>query len=113
MTALTMHLFTDRRETDEAVKLLNDLVRMIPRPRNAAGQPTVVGLSTAFTPTSWSPGYPQIWEGRFLGVKPDLLLECIRDTDWRYPVLVVYRESGDNRWNYSLYGMQTPEWLRD
>lgn len=36
-------------------------------------------------------------------------LERLRQLDWRHPVLIVYREDGDNRWSYVTLGLNTPE----
>lgn len=36
-------------------------------------------------------------------------LERLRRIDWRHPVLVVYREDGDDRWSYVTIGLNTPE----
>jgi hypothetical protein len=37
------------------------------------------------------------------------LLDGLRRIDWAYPALVVYRESGDDRWSYVTLGLSLRE----
>lgn len=113
MAALTMFLFLDGREKERSISQLNKLVRALPRGHEQSGRITTIGLSTAFNPHQWSAAYPTAYEGRFHGVSVDSLLKCVRDTDWEYPVPVIYRATSDTKWSFVTMGISTPERLRD
>jgi hypothetical protein len=112
MGALTILLLPDGRGEEGAIRELNTFLRELPQGRPSEGRMTTLGLVTGFQKAHYAQAYPVGYEGRFLGVTADAILECIAETDWRHRVLVAYRSSTEDQWSYVTMGLSTPERLK-
>lgn len=98
-------VFPDRREYETSVVLANERIRA----RNAV---TGAEYHPPFHPISSVADAPRAWRSIGKGMEPDEMLRILGGVDWVHPVLVVYRTSGDERWNFVTLGM-APAWAGD
>lgn len=99
MDATTWLLLPDAREEEPTIQALNERIKQMRESRLKGG------VMYPFHLMSFALHYPPAWTTRSEEIDPHMVLQCFREVDWEYPVLVTWRSSQENQWNFSRMGL--------
>ena len=93
----TVLVLPDSREDLGVIDALNERLKALCYLANPVW-PSRSGL----TPRLWT---HTAWGAGFLPIDGNAVVTEARKCDWEHPVLIVYKDQGDDRWSHALVGL--------